>query len=201
MTELTEGKAKVELGVAGSNTRDGYFRADEFLRELKGHKAIKKFREMRDNDSTIGAVMYATEQVLRDVPYEVVPANDSQEAKDSAQFVEEVLRDMDHTLDDHISEALSSLSFGFASFEVVYKRRNGPYKTSKKTRSKFTDGKLGIRKIASRAQWTIDEFVVDEKTGEFLGVKQISNFGRNSTVIPSEQLIHYSYPLQCWCNA
>lgn len=189
--KITEGKAKVELGMGGMNTRDGSFRSDEFLRELKGNRAIKKFREMRDNDSTIGSVMYATEQVLRDVPYEVVPANDSQEAKDAAQFVNEVLNDMEHTLDDHISEALSSLSFGFASFEVVYKRRVGPYVKSPKKRSKYTDGKLGIRKIASRAQWTLQEFVVDKKTGEFLGIRQNSGLNSKDNFIPREKLIHY----------
>ena len=123
--KLSETEAKKILGVAGDNTHNGQIRADEFLPELRGKKAIRKYREMRDNDSTIGAVMYATEQVLRDVELKVVPCNDTPEAKKEAEFVESVLDDMDHTLDDHIAEALSSLSYGFAWFEVVYKRRVG----------------------------------------------------------------------------
>ena len=126
VNNLPEAEAKLVLGVAGQNTRHGQIRADEFLPELRGKKAVRKFREMRDNDSTIGAVMYAVEQILRDVELKVKPVNDSEEAKREAQFVEEVLHDMDHTLDDHISEALSFLSYGFAWFEVVYKRRVGP---------------------------------------------------------------------------
>jgi hypothetical protein len=43
-----------------------------------------------------------------------------------AEFVKSVLKDMDHTLDDHIAEALSFLSYGFSWFEVIYKRRVGP---------------------------------------------------------------------------
>ena len=109
--KLSETEAKKILGVAGDNTHNGGIRADEFLPELRGKKAIRKFREMRDNDSTIGAVMYATEQVLRDVELKVVPANDSAEAKAEAEFLETVLDDMDHTLDDHIAEALSCLSY------------------------------------------------------------------------------------------
>src|SRR6056300_1529262 len=120
MKKLSEELGKVELGQGGSNTKDGTIRADEFLPDLKGKRAIRKFREMRDNDSTIGAVMYATEQVLRDVDYYVEPANDSDEAKKEADFVKSVLEDMEHTLDDHISEALSHLTFGFSIFEVVY---------------------------------------------------------------------------------
>ena len=190
----SEPKAKQILGVGGTNTYNGEIRADEFLRELKGKKAIKKFREMRDNDSVIGAVMYATEQVLRDVDYKVVPSDDSDAAKKEAQFIVEVLQDMDHTLDDHISEALSSLSFGFAIFEVVYKRRQGPAQKDPKKKSKYSDGRLGVRKIASRAQWTINRFEVDEQTGDVLGVFQDRSFkvgSKNNNYIPSWKLLHY----------
>ena len=55
--KLSEAKAKATLGVAGDNTHNGQIRADEFLPELRGKKAIRKYREMRDNDSTVGAVM------------------------------------------------------------------------------------------------------------------------------------------------
>jgi len=189
---ISEGKAKQELGIAGLNVSDGSIRGDEFLRDLRGHKAIEKFREMRDNDSTIGAVMYATEQVLRDVPYEVKPADDSEAARKEAEFIEQVLVDMEHTLDDHISESLSNLSFGFSLFEVVYKRREGPKNTNPKKMSKFTDGRLGVRKIASRAQWTIDRFDVDNKTGDVLGVYQRRNYGISAdNYIPSSKMIHY----------
>ena len=54
--KLSETEAKKILGVAGDNTYNGQIRADEFLPELRGKKAIRKYREMRDNDSTIGAV-------------------------------------------------------------------------------------------------------------------------------------------------
>ena len=116
--KLSKTEATSVLGVAGDNTRNGQIRADEFLAELRGKKAINKFREMRDNDSTIGAVMYATEQVLRDVDLKVFPANDTPAAQREADFVQSVLADMEHSLDDHVAEALSSLSYGFAWFEV-----------------------------------------------------------------------------------
>ena len=102
---LSEGAAKSILGVAGDNTRTGQIRADEFIPELRGKNAIRKYREMRDNDSTIGAVMYAAEQVLRDVKLKVEPANDTEEAKREADFVESIFEDMDHSLDDHIAES------------------------------------------------------------------------------------------------
>ncbi|NIR87748.1 hypothetical protein GWO13_09420 [Candidatus Bathyarchaeota archaeon] len=189
--KLSETEATQILGVAGDNTHNGQIRADEFLPELRGKRAIRKYREMRDNDSTIGAVMYATEQVLRDVDIKVMPANDTPEAKKEAEFVESVFGDMDHTLDDHISEALSSLSFGFAWFEVVYKRRGSPTSRSDKSRSKFTDGRIGVRKIASRAPWTISKFEVDQKTGDVLGVHQEGSGFNNTNFIPTRKSLYY----------
>lgn len=191
MKKLSEELGKVELGQGGTNTKDGTIRSDEFLPDLKGKRAIRKFREMRDNDSTIGAIMYATEQVLRDVDYYVEPANDSDEAKKEADFVKSVLEDMEHTLDDHISEALSHLTFGFSIFEVVYKRRRGPDFRAGKKYSKFTDGRIGVRKLASRAQWTIERFDVDKTTGDVLGVRQEQNYGIKSLFIPANKILHY----------
>jgi len=188
---LSEAEAKSVLGVAGDNTHNGQIRADEFLPELRGKKAVRKYREMRDNDSTIGAVMYSVEQILRDVNLDVKPANDSPEALAEAEFVKSVLHDMDHTLDDHVAEALSFLSYGFAWFEIVYKRRVGPYERSDKKRSKFTDGRMGVRKIAARAPWTINRFDVDRQTGDVLGIEQSVGNAMNKNYIPTNKSLYY----------
>jgi len=188
---LSEGAAKSILGVAGDNTRTGQIRADEFIPELRGKNAIRKYREMRDNDSTIGAVMYAAEQVLRDVKLKVEPANDTEEAKREADFVESIFDDMDHSLDDHIAESLSSLSYGFAWFEVVYKRRVGPTQRSPKKNSKYTDGRLGVRKIACRAPWTVSRFDVEPKSGDVLGIYQDVGYGSGKHYIPTTKSLYY----------
>jgi len=189
--KLSESEAKQILGVAGDNVRNGQIRADEFLPELRGKKAIRKYREMRDNDSTIGAVMYATEQVLRDVKFHIKPANDTPEAQQEADFVKSVLDDMDHTLDDHISEALSFLSYGFAWFEVVYKRREGMLTTNPKKRSKYNDGRIGVRKIAIRAPWTVNKFDVDQTSGDVLGLYQDTGHFNGTHYIPARKSLYY----------
>ena len=189
--KLSEAAAKSTLGVAGDNTHNGQIRADEFLPELRGKKAIRKYREMRDNDSTVGAVMYSVEQILRDVDLHVMPANDSDAARVEKEFVESVLDDMDHTLDDHISDALSYLSYGFGWFEVIYKRRVGPTERSPKKHSKYTDGRIGVRKIAARAPWTINKFDVDQKTGDVLGIEQSVGIMNGSNYIPTNKSLYY----------
>lgn len=190
--ELSKAKMKTEIGYGGRNTHNGMIRGDEFLRDLQGRKGIEKYREMRDTDATIGAVMYATEQVLRDVPYKVVPSDkNNEEAVKKAEWLQTVLDDMDHSLDDHISEALSSLTYGFAIFEPVYKIRGGPDFVDPKRRSNYSDGFYGIRKIASRAQWTISKFDVDEKSGDLKGVEQDTIGKLNNNYIPKNKLMHY----------
>jgi hypothetical protein len=189
MQKLPKGQAQKIMGIAGDNTKHGQIRADEFIPELRGQKAVKTFRQMRDNDATIGAVMYSVEQILRDVDMKVKPADQSDESLKEAAFVESVLADMDHTLDDHVAEALSFLSYGFSWFEVIYKRRVGPTETSPKKNSKSTDGRLGVRKIASRAPWTVSKFdVVD---GDVMGVEQSVGFTGGKNYIPSSKSLYY----------
>jgi len=191
---MTKSLSKTEstsiLGVAGQNVHNGNFRADEFLRELKGREAVKKFREMRDNDSTIGAVMFSIEQMLRDVEINVEAADDSEAAQKEKEFVESILEDMEHTLDDHIAEALSFLSYGFSWFEVVYKRREGLGQNPKK-KSKHSDGRMGVRKLACRSPWTIDRFDVEHKTGDILGIYQSTGYGTGKNYIPSRKSVYY----------
>lgn len=190
MKKLSETAAKIELGVSGKNTYTGDIRADEFLQELRGKRAIQKYREMRDNNAIVGSIMYAVEQTLRDVKIEVKPADDSPVAKAEAEFLQSVLDDMDHSLDDHISEALSYLTYGFSWFEVVYKRREGDFRSPKKN-SKFEDGRIGIKKIAIRAPWTVEEFEVDQNTGEVLGMYQEAAWGKRPAMIPIEKSVYY----------
>jgi len=190
MKKLSETTAKIELGVYGKNTYTGDIRADEFLQELRGKKAIQKYREMRDNNAIIGSIMYAVEQTLRDVKIDVVPADNSAEAQKEADFLKSVLDDMDHTLDDHVSEALSYLTYGFSWFEIVAKRREGDARSPKKN-SKYNDGRIGIKKLAIRAPWTVNRFEVDTDTGEVTGMWQDSAWGKMPVMIPVEKSLYY----------
>ena len=193
--QLSKTESKTVMGVAGQNTKTGNFYSDEFIPELKGNKAIKVYRQMRDNDATVGAVLYAVEQVLRDVPVNVEPsAKEDEVAEEYAQFVREVFDDMDHTLDDHISNALTYLTYGFSFHEVVFKQRVGPQERSRKKKSKYTDGHYGIRKIAPRAPWTINKFDIDDE-GEVAGVYQNTGFTiKGDQYIPVRKALYYKTP-------
>lgn len=60
-----------EIGTTGLKISGGVVQ-EEFLPALKGPKAVKVYREMRDNDPTVGAVMFAIEMLMRQVEWKVV---------------------------------------------------------------------------------------------------------------------------------
>lgn len=189
--QLTQGAAFKEMGVGGVNTRNkGSFLQDEFLPELRGRRAVRKFREMADNDPIIGAALHAMKQTLRNTEIDVVPADDTPAAKREAEFVETVLKDMDHSIEDFIAEVLTFLEYGWSWFEVVYKRRDGMNTSSKKFRSRYTDGRIGVRKLAPRAQWTTEWFQVTDQ-GDIEGMWQEGTLGKGRIFIPKSKSLHF----------
>jgi len=142
----------MELGLSGLNRQSGYV-FEEFLKELHGSKGVQIFKEMRDNDSTVGAVLFAIEMLIRQVDWRIEAASDSAADEGAEEFLNQCLfEDMDCAWDETLSEILSMLPFGWAYHEIVYKRRQGPGGDSP---SKFNDGRVGWKKLPLRAQETL----------------------------------------------
>ena len=149
------------LGRSGLDARGGIVN-EEWLRQLRGTKAVKAYMEMRDNDPVIGAILYAIKTLVRQTEWSVQPSGDTPEHKAAADFVEECRQDMAHTWHDLLSEVLSMLPFGWSYFETVYKFRRGMDAEDGSERSKYNDGRIGWRKIALRAQETLYRWEFDE---------------------------------------
>ncbi len=187
----TKATATRELGAAGNYGRDDQLRPDEFLPKLRGLNATRTFREMKDNDPTIGAILMAFEMLLRAAEFRVDAANESPEAEEAKLFVEQCFEDMEGTVDDFLAEVLTFLPFGFSVFEVVYKTRAGRKSEDPARYSQFDDGRYGIRKLAPRAQWTIDRFLTDEN-GTITGVRQSAlSLKLGSVDIPASKMLHF----------
>lgn len=152
-----------EQGKSGLLVAHGGYVEEELHPNLSGRKALETYRSMKDNDALVGALLFAIDMLLRQVEWSV----EEQDAKqEHAEFLESCMDDMSHSWADFISEALSMLPFGFAFHEIVYKQRKGPQpEGSKIPSSKFSDGKVGVRKIALRAQETLDHWEFDEDGG------------------------------------
>lgn len=165
-----------DYGSYGLRQYGGWVR-DEFLPQLVGREAARVYREMLDNSSTIGSMIFAITQAMRKVAWRVEPASDGAEAKAEAEFADTLRQDMSHTWEDFVTEALSMLGYGFSVHELVYKRRLGleppkPDDALEETpASKFSDGRIGWRRLPVRGQDTVLKWFFDPN-GQVRGLTQ-----------------------------
>ena len=173
-----------ERGITGLR-REGGIVQEEYLRELSGDRWLSTVREMAD-DPIIGAVLFAVEMLLRRVPLNVQPADDSAQAGELAQFVEGCFGDMSLDWRDILAEILTMLPYGWAYLELVYKQRGGDT-DSPESRSRYADGRIGWRKWSIRSQETRERWEFDE-TGGIQGMWQRVNGGA-LVLIPIEKAL------------
>lgn len=176
-----------EIGVAGLKIASGYV-YEEFLPQLRGRLAAVTYREMSDNDATVGAVLMAVELLSRAVVWRVDPVDDSAEADAAAVFAKSLMDDMSHTWEDFVAEAMTMLTFGWSLHEIVLKRRVGPLERDPSRRSKYTDGLIGIRKLAPRAQETLLRWDTQDDGG-IAGMIQLPPYGGGDRYIPIERAL------------
>ncbi|CDH46956.1 phage portal protein family protein [Candidatus Contendibacter odensensis] len=176
----------VQVGDSGLRRSGGYI-SEEFLPELRGSLAVRQYRQMADNDATIGAILFAIEMLCRQVTWDMQPVDDSSGADDGAEFAEQVLfDDMEMPWDSFISEVLSMLVYGYAPFETVWKLRKGDSKDPR-YRSRFSDGKVGLRALSIRAQESVRRWHFAED-GTVIGLWQQPETG-TEIYIPAEKLL------------
>lgn len=153
-----------ELGTTGLARFNGEI-FEEFLPELRGPRWRKIVRQMIDNDSITGSLLFAIETLARTVKWNIVPKSEKNEDKQVAEFFKQALfEDQSQTWDDTLSEILSFLPWGWSNLEILYKRRGGDVNDPTK-RSRFTDGKIGWRRWSIRSQETLDRWQFDDDGG------------------------------------
>ncbi len=145
-----------ELGVPLGRRWDNFY--DDFLPELRGDRAIKHYREMTDNDPTIGAILFGVEMLIRQIDWPVIPGGDTPQDVEAAAFLTSNTEDMSHSWPDFIAAVLTFLPFGWSFHEIVYKLRT-------EKNSRFPDGKVGWRKFAYQPQEVKLEWLLDDHGG------------------------------------
>lgn len=162
-------KDMTEIGATGLVHSAGWVQ-EEFLTSLQGTKAVSIYKEMRDNDPVVGAVMLALQNLVRQARWEVEPYDESPESEADAKFVRECMHDIDRPWQNFIVEAMSMVVFGWSFFETVYKVRDGRPITDSKG-SRYNDNKIGWRKFGIRSQDSLDSWEIADN-GEILGLNQ-----------------------------
>jgi hypothetical protein len=158
------------LGSSGLKEFGGFV-YESGLDDLNGKRGIEAFKEMGDNDATASTIIYAMDKLLRKVPSRVVAASTAKFDVEAADFLETCMHDMDEPWTDFTAESMvGMMRYGFALNEKVYKRRAGDM-PQRHLNSRFVDGRIGWRSLASRAQDSIYRWVFDEH-GRLIGVEQ-----------------------------
>lgn len=178
-----------EFGKTGLPVYSGRIN-DEIDKKLSGDKLRKAIREMSETDSSIGALMFVIEMIARQVSWEIKPFEDTPEDEELALFVRQCLfEDMSQTWQSTVCEILSFVPWGWAWFEIVYKRRGGLSKDKTKN-SRFTDNKIAWRKWAIRAQESLFEWKFDE-WDEVISMVQQPEPDFQLREIPIEKSLHF----------
>lgn len=151
-----------QLGVSGLR-RQGPYVYEEFLPELRWPFAGKVYQEMADNDPVIGSILYLAEMLIRGTKWTVEPASQSSEDLEAAKFLESCMHDMDTSWANTICEILSMLTYGFSFHEEVYKVRRGPAEKNSRYKSRYSDGRIGWRRLPIRAQTSLHEWEFNDE--------------------------------------
>lgn len=178
------------IGVSGLKQFNGFV-LEDLLPEMHGLRGVRLYREMQDNDSTIGAVLYTIKSLARNAPYTLEPAK---RGGKEAEFVQQCMDDMSTPFSDFITEAFSFMTYGWAYFEKVYKIRGGD--TDDPTRrSKYSDGRIGWRKFALRSQDSLLRWEFDEDGG-LRGLWQLSPPYYKLNFLPIEKCLLFRTEMQ-----
>ena len=192
IAEVARSSNFFELGVTGLKRSAGYI-DEEFLPQLRGRKAVQVYREMRYNDPTVGALMFAIVQLIRNVRWTTIPAGKNTEDANAAKLVETCLDDMSSSWESIVAEIVDGqLTYGWQWNEIVFKRRMGPWQKDGRHRSKYSDGLVGIRKLPTRAQETMQRWVFDE-SGDVKGMIQLAPPDYKTRPLPIERSLLFRW--------
>lgn len=184
--QLNYGMNFKDYGSYGLRQYSGWVR-EEFLPQLVGRQAVTVYREMLDNSSTVGSMIFAITQAMRKVEWRIESPTDNvakagQSVQKEVEFADSLRLDMSHTWEDFVAEALSMLGYGFSAHEIVYKKRLGrtpprlddnssANKGDELPSSEFSDGRIGWRRLPIRGQDTILKWFFDPN-GQVRGLTQ-----------------------------
>lgn len=181
----------LNFGLSGLN-RSGNYIFEEFLKELQGQKGYKLLREMRDNDPTIGAMLYLMEQMAKQVPWNIDAYGgevSEQEDDDRAEYVRTCFfDDMTKTWPETLSEVCSMFWAGFSPMEVCYKIRNGEQTDPSIASSNFNDGLWGWDHWGVRAQETVLYWQFDARN-QWQALAQVAPPDYRLRIVPREKLL------------
>ena len=164
------------LGVGGSEIYGGYLVSNERNSELTGDRRYTTFDELLVNTSIVGAAVRYYQNLVSKASWTARPVDiEDPAAVEAAEFVEDVLDDMDRPWRRVVRRASAYRLYGFSIQEWTAKRRE--------------DGKTGFLDVEPRPQRTIERWVPDKK-GKIIGVIQDSPQTSEQIPLPRGKLVY-----------
>lgn len=154
-----------ELGSLGIRHFGGVTQ-DELKAELNWPRSINTFRDMSYH-SAVNAPLTLFENIISKATWTYKPPADAtEEEKEQAKIINQMMQDMEQPWSEFIRDVLSSNVFGFSVHEKVFRKR------LKSNGSLYDDGIIGWRKLPIRVQESISKFIFSEDGNEIIGVQQ-----------------------------
>lgn len=178
-----------EIGFTGLKITNGLIYED-IKKELVFPQSNITYKQM-SYDSTIASALSYYEAMMLKAKWKMkAPKDATDQEKELADTVWNMLHDMDHSFYDFIQEVSSMNTYGFSVHEIVLRKR------LKSKGSKYNDGMVGIQSLPIRSQDTIDKWIYDETERELLGVRQNLGLslhrsiqGKSQIVIPRKKFL------------
>ncbi len=190
-----QGPALSEIGATSVKINSGVV-MDEYTPALQGERSRRVYREMRDNDPTVGGALALMESLVCSIDWTFKIAGDSDYTIDTLEqeaidWISGVLfTDMESSWDQFLVDALSMLTYGWSWFEIVYKIRKGNDVSDPRYNSLFSDNTVGIRKFAFRNQDALDDWIIDG-TGDVLGINYTIYDSQKQVFLPASKSVHF----------
>ena len=171
---------RIKMGETGYNglwTLGGNI-FEECQAELRWPQSIHTYKKM-SKDATIYPALAMVEMAIARVPWSVkIPEGYEEVLKDKAEFITQVINDMDHSFGQFIRQAATFNRYGFCVTEKVFRKRY------KKNGSKYDDGLVGLKKLPIRSQDTIVGWEWENEGRDLSAVvqKKVIPTGRNQSV-------------------
>lgn len=174
------------LGTSGLRNIGGVIN-ESTLRGLEGRRATEIYKEMGENDPSVGIILFMIQNIVRGVKWHVRDASEDPQDLEASDLISTAMHDMEMPWDDYIAENLSMVQYGFSAHEILYKRRAGRSEESW-LRSKYADGRIGWRGMPLRSQDTVLRWEFDE-AGGLTGMTQQDPYGGSVATIPWSKML------------
>lgn len=169
-------KPRREMGVPGFSVVGGYLQSKERNPRLIGEQKYITASDILANVAIVAAGVRYFVNLLASPEWKVQPADDSDEAKQLAEFVESVMYDMESSWSRTIRRSGMYKFYGFGIQEWTAKRRD--------------DGRFGYASLETRPQFTIEQWDIDNSTGRVRGFWQRSPHDLRELYIPRAKTVY-----------